>query len=205
LELIIFQIIILVFSVVIHEVAHGLVAERLGDPTARLLGRLTLNPLRHLDPFGSVLLPILLAMLPGGVVFGWAKPVPYNPLNLKRPERDGALIGAAGPASNLGVAILFAAAYRAISAWGGGSAEVLLALFSYVILINIVLAVFNIIPIPPLDGSKVLFAFIPVRNLKTRVLLEQYGFALLVLFIFFGFRYVAPMIFWLYTILVSFP
>jgi len=202
MEFIVFQIIILVFSVVVHEVSHGFVADKLGDPTARQLGRLTLNPLKHLDPFGSVILPLLLAMLPTGIVFGWAKPVPYNPANLKNPERDGALIAAAGPISNIGIAVIFAIIFRAIHAFGGSGTELLLALLSFVILINILLAIFNLVPIPPLDGSKVLFAFLPFQAIKTRTFLEQYGFLILLAFIFFGFRLIIPVIYWIYNVLI---
>ena len=202
MEFIIFQIIILLFSVVIHEVSHGFIAEKLGDPTARQLGRLTLNPLKHLDPFGSVILPLLLALLPTGIVFGWAKPVPYNPLNLKNPDRDGAIIAAAGPTSNIGIAVVFAIIFRIVHAFGGQGTELLLALLSYVILINILLAIFNLVPIPPLDGSKVLFAFLPVRAARIRAFLEQYGFLVLVAFIFFGFQFIIPIIYWIYNILI---
>ncbi len=202
MEFIIFQIIILLFSVVIHEVSHGFIAEKLGDPTARQLGRLTLNPLKHLDPFGSVILPLLLALLPTGIVFGWAKPVPYNPLNLKNPDRDGAIIAAAGPTSNIGIAVVFAIIFRIVHAFGGQGTELLLALLSYVILINILLAIFNLVPIPPLDGSKVLFAFLSVRAARTRAFLEQYGFLVLVAFIFFGFQFIIPIIYWIYNILI---
>ena len=121
----VFQLIVLVFSVILHEVSHGFVAEWLGDPTARLAGRLTLNPIKHIDLFGSIILPLLLVISGSSIVFGWAKPVPYNPYNLKRPERDGALIAAAGPLSNLTTAVIFAVIFRvlggAVTPWESSS------------------------------------------------------------------------------------
>ncbi|MFH1161852.1 MAG: site-2 protease family protein [Candidatus Jorgensenbacteria bacterium] len=188
-----FTIIVLIFSVVVHEVSHGFVAEHLGDPTARLAGRLTLNPLKHLDPFGSIILPLLLSLLPGGVIFGWAKPVPYNPLNLKRPERDGALIAAAGPTANLFIALVFGLAFRAMAVLPalGGALELL---FAKIVIVNVMLAVFNLVPIPPLDGSKVLFWFLPPGAVKFREWFERAGWLLLLLFIFFAIDLIVPVI-----------
>ncbi|MFH1192877.1 MAG: site-2 protease family protein [Candidatus Jorgensenbacteria bacterium] len=193
---IIFTVAVLVFSVVIHEVFHGFVAEYLGDPTARLAGRLTLNPLKHLDPFGSILLPLLLSLVPGGVVFGWAKPVPYNPYNLKNPERGAALIAAAGPLSNLAVALVFSAAFRVAAALPalGGTLAFLLA---QVVIVNITLAVFNLVPIPPLDGSKVLSWFLPPSARRFWESFERMGWLVLVIFIFFAIDLIAPVIRWL--------
>lgn len=151
----IFQVIILLMSVVIHEVSHGAVANLLGDPTARLKGRLTLNPLAHLDFFGSILLPTLMALTPGSPIFGWAKPVPFNPANIG--GRFGvALVAFAGPASNLLMAGLFVVLIR-LGIFSGVMAE----LASYIVLINLILGFFNLLPIPPLDGSKVLTPFLP--------------------------------------------
>lgn len=193
---VVFSVIVLVFSVVIHEVSHGVVAERLGDPTARLAGRLTLNPLKHLDPFGSVILPLLLSLLPGGVIFGWAKPVPYDPRNLRHPGRDAALVAAAGPVSNLALALVFGLLFQFFSSGGGTSAvgELFPALLAQVVIVNVWLAVFNLVPIPPLDGSKVLFWFLPQGAHEFRVLLERYGFFILLFFIFFGIQLVVPFI-----------
>ncbi len=204
---IIFQLLVLLFSVVIHEVSHGVVAERLGDPTARLAGRLTLNPLKHLDPFGSVILPIMMVVLfPGGPVFGWAKPVPYNPYNLRRPEQDGAKIAVAGPASNFGLAIIFALIYRLLVAVpSAGSLGMVAELVSVIVAVNILLGVFNLVPIPPLDGSKVLFALLPPGAFAVRRFLEQYGFYLVLFFIFFGFSYLFPLIGSLFRLLTGAP
>lgn len=192
-----FSVLVLVFSVVIHEVSHGVVAEKLGDPTARLAGRLTLNPLKHLDPFGSVILPLLLSLLPGGVVFGWAKPVPYDPRNLKRPVRDGALVAAAGPISNLLLALVFGLLFRFFTSGGAISAmgELFPALLAQVVIVNVWLAIFNLVPIPPLDGSKVLFWFLPNSASELRAFLERYGFFILLFFIFFGIQLIVPVVF----------
>lgn len=190
---VVFQIIVLVFSVVVHEVSHGFVADHLGDPTARLAGRLTLNPLKHLDPFGSVILPLLLALLPGGVVFGWAKPVPYNPYNLRHPKRDGAFIAAAGPLSNLTLALVFAFLYRGAALWFS-SAPLLGDLLATIVIVNIALAIFNLVPIPPLDGSKVLFGMLPESARAFEEWLERAGWIVLLFFIFFAIDLIAPAI-----------
>ncbi len=201
MEILIFQIIVLLFSVVIHEVSHGVVADHLGDPTARLAGRLTLNPLRHLDPFGSVILPIMLALLPGGIVFGWAKPVPYNPMNLKNPERGAAMIAAAGPLSNLTIALVFSLIFRVTATISSNSS--LLGFISQIVLINIVLAVFNLVPIPPLDGSKVLFALLPPSMNNLKHTLERYGFIIVLLFIFSGIGIISPVISAIYRLFIG--
>ncbi len=203
-----FAIIVLVFSAVIHEVSHGFVAEKLGDPTARLQGRLTLNPLKHLDPFGSVILPLLLSLLPGGIIFGWAKPVPYNPFNLKNPEKGAALIALAGPVSNLFIAAVLSAVYRLIPFLSYGNQTLLIAgeLISAIVLINIVLGIFNLVPIPPLDGAKVILPLIPdrARNFK-RFFYEQnqYGWIFLIVFIFVGLPLISPVIFGLYHLFIG--
>lgn len=186
---VLFSIIILIFSVVIHEVSHGLMADRLGDPTARLSGRLTLNPISHLDWFGSFLLPLLTYNL-GGFILGWAKPVPYNPYNLK--GRFGeASVAVAGPLSNLILAVVFGLVVRF-----GAIADLptsLVQISSAITFINIILAIFNLIPIPPLDGSKILFALIPRHLGQVRVWLERYSLVLIVVFIFFIWQLIAPL------------
>lgn len=189
----IFQLITLIASVIIHEVSHGFVAYRLGDSTAKDMGRLTLNPLKHLDFFGSFLFPLVLFLFGSPILFGWAKPVPYNPYNLKNPQRGGGLIAAAGPLSNLSVAVIFGFILKIFSMSGIVDSPLFLFL-QIIILINISLAIFNLVPIPPLDGSKILFAFLPPRFLKAQIFLEQYGFMFLLLFIFFGIRLIQPII-----------
>jgi len=197
-----FQLIALLFSVIIHEVSHGTVAYRLGDPTAKNAGRLTLNPLKHLEFFGSFLLPLALFLINSPVLFGWAKPVPFNPLNLKNPKRDSGLIGLAGPISNFSIAIVFSLILKLLVI-GGFASQPFLIFIDIIILINVILGTFNLIPIPPLDGSKILFSFLPRSAEKYMMLLEQYGMFILLFFIFFGFRFITPIIFWLYRLLGS--
>ncbi|MEK7169432.1 MAG: site-2 protease family protein [Patescibacteria group bacterium] len=197
MELIVFQIIILIFSAVIHEVSHGFMAEKLGDPTARDAGRLTLNPLKHLDPVGSVFLPLILSLVPGGIIFGWAKPVPYNPYNLKNPEKGAALIAAAGPLSNLAIAVVLSIVYRLVGLAGGETFAVLSYLISIIVVINIVLAVFNLIPIPPLDGAKVATFLIPdSAGVFKRFFDERnpYGWLILIILIFTGLPFLGPIV-----------
>lgn len=153
----VFLIMVIMFSAVIHEVAHGVAADRLGDPTARYAGRLTLNPIPHLDPFGSILLPLILALSGSPIFFGWAKPVPYNPYNLIRnPKWGEAIVAFAGPLSNFAIALLAAIVIRA----GILSPEVNAVVF-IIVMVNVMLGIFNLIPIPPLDGSKILSAILP--------------------------------------------
>ncbi|MDP2704712.1 MAG: site-2 protease family protein [bacterium] len=197
-----FLILILIMSVVVHEVTHGFVADRLGDPTARLAGRLTLNPLKHLDPFGSVILPFLMAILPGNFIFGWAKPVPFNPYHLKNPERDAALIAAAGPLSNLLIAAIFGMLVQVSMATNIPILEGAAPLFAAIVQINVILSVFNLVPLPPLDGSKVLFALLPRSAARAKILLEQYGTIFLIFFIFFGFRLITPITQFLFELFV---
>lgn len=199
-----FQIVILIFSVVIHEVSHGVVANRLGDPTAKYEGRLTLNPFKHLDPFGSVILPVLTYMF-GGFIFGWARPVPYNPYNLPDPKRGAGLIGAAGPASNLLIALAFSLILRfnvpmfLPETLAAGFVQISV----FIILINLILAVFNLVPIPPLDGSKVLFAFLPYRYAHIQTFLERWGLFLIILFLFFFARILLPIVGFLFRLFVG--
>ena len=197
----VFQIIVLIFSAVIHEVSHGFTAEKLGDPTARLAGRLTLNPFKHLEFFGSFILPLSLYLLSGGrFVFAWAKPVPYNPLNLKNPLRGGALIALAGPLSNFIIAIFFGIILNIV-----GPNSPISSLFLIIIYINILLGVFNLVPIPPLDGSKVLFGILPHKKWAYDLIrfLESYGMILLILFLFFGFDSIMPIVNFLVNLIVK--
>ncbi len=152
-------IVVLILSIVLHEVSHGYAANALGDPTARLAGRLSPNPIRHIDPVGSILVPALLFFSGTGLLFGWAKPVPYNPYNLSNQRWGDAIVAAAGPLTNLLLALIFALILR-----GAGALDLspsFLELAKYIVYINILLALFNSIPIPPLDGSKVLESILP--------------------------------------------
>ena len=160
MDILIFGIIILVLSIIIHEVAHGYAAYALGDPTAKLEGRLTLNPASHVDPVGSVVLPALLVMTGAGILFGWAKPVPYNPYNLKNQRWGEAIVAVAGVATNLLLAVIFALVARYAYANGFGEIGDLAAL---VTLTNLSLGIFNLIPIPPLDGFTVLRGILPYK------------------------------------------
>lgn len=191
----IFSIIILILSVVIHEVSHGYAALFLGDTTAKYEGRLTLNPIKHLDPFGSVILPLLLAILPGGLIFGWAKPVPYNPYNLRNRRWGELLVALAGPASNMAVALVLSLVIRLAPVLSLSASFVQLLFVA--VLINVLLAIFNLVPIPPLDGSKILFNLFPQFALQMRVFLERWGFVFLLFFIIFLWDFVYPVIFWI--------
>lgn len=189
-----FSIAVLIMSVVIHEVAHGYAARALGDHTAEYEGRLTLNPLKHLDPFGSVVLPLMTYYL-GGFIIGWAKPVPYNPFNLKPSRWSEALVAAAGPASNLVIALALSLALRLM---GGDLSSALVTGIAGVVLINVTLALFNLVPIAPLDGSKILFALLPQDAQWMRAWMERSSFVLLIIFIFFLWPYFSPLIFILF-------
>ncbi|MCL4405134.1 MAG: site-2 protease family protein [Patescibacteria group bacterium] len=184
--IVIFQLIVLLFSVIVHEVTHGVVALSLGDSTAKDAGRLTLNPLRHMDPIGSFLLPLILA-ISGLPVLGWAKPVPYNPNNLYKDYRYGPLkVAIAGPISNLSLAIIFAVVVRLL---GAVLSDTMVALLGFVILLNIILAVFNLLPIPPLDGSK-LISLISPRFSRLMETTGLWGLILVLLFLFFFSQYI---------------
>lgn len=197
----IFQILILIMSVVIHEVSHGYMALYLGDHTAEYEGRLTLNPLKHIDLFGSIILPILTYVL-GGIVFGWAKSVPYNPYNLRNQKTSEGLVALAGPLSNITIALFFAIVVRVLVANNIGSAS-FIDIASLVVLINLVLALFNLVPIPPLDGSKILFSLLPARFMHYRYALEKYSMFLVLIFIFFLWQYITPVIGILFTLLTG--
>jgi len=190
----IFQIAVLIMSVVIHEVSHGYAASYLGDQTARYEGRLTLNPLKHLDPVGSLLVPAFSYAL-GGFIIGWAKPVPYNPHNLRPSRWSEAFVAAAGPASNIAIALVFGLVVRTGEILGS---QAFLEIVSLIVLINLILAIFNLVPIPPLDGSKIIFALFPERIMKIRALYENFGLVLLIFFIFFFWQFVSPIAFYLF-------
>ncbi|MBI4224994.1 MAG: site-2 protease family protein [Candidatus Sungbacteria bacterium] len=203
---VIFQILIIVFSVIIHEVAHGYAALALGDRTAQYAGRLTLNPVSHLDPFGSILLPGLLAFFHMPII-GWAKPVPYNPYNLRNQKWGPAIVGAAGPAANLLLALAFGLCIRFVPALqynlSGTFLFNFLTIASTIAVLNLVLALFNLVPIPPLDGSKVLFALLPYKWHEVETFLTQYGFILLLTFIFFFSGFLLPIVLLLFRLITG--
>lgn len=202
--IIIFQVVVLIFSAVVHEVSHGFVANSLGDPTAKNMGRLTLNPLKHLEWFGSFFLPAILILTKSPILFGWAKPVPYNPMNLKNPRWDSAYIALAGPLSNFAIAIVFGLFLRFIPFSDNSAFMFFPELFAIIVFINILLGVFNLVPIPPLDGSKLLFAFLGDSQREAMQFLEQNGLILLLLFILFGFQLILPIINFLFSIITGF-
>ncbi|MBI2065196.1 MAG: site-2 protease family protein [Candidatus Yanofskybacteria bacterium] len=197
----IFWIVALLYSVVIHEVSHGAVAYSLGDGTAKNLGRLTLNPIKHLDMFGSVLLPLLLVILRSPFVFGYAKPVPYNPLNLSDRKYGPAKVAIAGPASNIALAVLFGLTLRFLP--DVFSSSLIPELLGIVVTLNLFLAIFNLFPIPPLDGHWLLLTFLPARFTAARMFLYKYSFLLLLVLLFFIFPLLIPVIRGLFQLLTG--
>jgi len=204
----IFYIVVLIMSVVIHEFAHGYSAYLLGDNTARLSGRLTLNPIKHLDPFGSVILPLLLILMRTGFIIGWARPVPYNPNNLRKGRIGNFIVAVSGIVANLAIAIIFGLLIRfapmlGIPIYNPLSVHPFYQITSIIVEMNLVLALFNIIPIPPLDGSKILFSFIPAKFRQIENFLEQWGIFLLLFFIIFIWSSVSPIIFIAFSFLTG--
>ncbi len=194
----IFYFLVIVPSAIIHEYAHGLAADMLGDPTARYAGRLTVNPIPHIDLWGTILMPITLSILTGGkFLFAYAKPVPYNPYNLKNQKWGPAMVAIAGPAANFLLAIAFAVVIRLLPASN------FTAILSMIVYVNILLMVFNLVPIPPLDGSKVLYALLPDSARNVKFFLDKYGFAILLFFIFFLFPIISPIIDGIFNLLVG--
>ncbi|MES2202990.1 MAG: site-2 protease family protein [Patescibacteria group bacterium] len=202
-----FWLVVLIVSVILHEVAHGYMANWLGDPTARLQGRLTLNPISHLDPVGSVLLPLILSITGSPFLIGYAKPVPYNPYNLPG-KYDETLVAAAGPGTNIVLAVLFGLIIR----FGAAAiSPTMLHAFTVIVLVNMVLAIFNLIPIPPLDGSKILSGILPgalsegydlFRSNFERLGVLSGTLLILVVYIFLA-PYSQAFITWLYILLTG--
>ncbi len=179
----IFYFIILIFSVILHELAHGYMAFSLGDPTAKYEGRLTFNPIKHLDPFGSVILPLLLTLSGVPIIIGWAKPVPVNPYNFRDQKWGELKVAIVGPLTNFTIALIFGLILRF---FGNVLPQDYINFFLMIIQLNLVLSFFNLVPIPPLDGSWILFHFLPDKFFKAKMLLQQYGIVMLVFFLFFG-------------------
>ncbi|OQX71716.1 hypothetical protein B6D52_00355 [Candidatus Parcubacteria bacterium 4484_255] len=191
---------IIIPSAIIHEYAHAWAADQLGDPTAKEAGRLTLNPIAHIDIWGTVLMPIFLFLLSGGrFVFAYAKPVPFNPYNLKNQKHGSGLVALAGPLANLIIALIFGLIIRF------SEFNQFTSLLSVIVYANVLLAIFNLLPIPPLDGSRILFAFLPSRFRYYEMVMQRYGFFILLLFIFFGFQIIFPIIFNIYKLIVGQP
>ena len=179
----IFSIAVLIFSVIIHEVSHGAMASHLGDQTAKNAGRLTLNPLKHIDPVGTIILPIFLILTTGRGI-GWAKPVPINPYNLRDQKYGSLKVAVAGPASNLIIALLFGLLMR-FALFLNFVSPAFEQAVSFIVFINILLAIFNLMPIPPLDGSHVFFTLLPKSTRNIQLFLSRYGFFILIFLFFF--------------------
>ncbi len=224
----IFYILILLFSIVIHEVSHGFMAEYFGDDTARNEGRLTLNPVKHIDMFGSIILPAILVLSHAPFFFGWAKPVPYNPNNLRDLKWGTFWVAAAGVLSNFFIALVFGIGARliplaqevkqfiALSLLTGNTAEItgilavsvwpkIFLIFLIIILVNLALAIFNLVPIPPLDGSKILFSLLPYRFYNIMVAWEQYSLIILLVFIIYFADYLYPVLTTLFRLFTGLP
>ena len=201
--IILIQLLALFLAIVPHEVAHGYVAWKLGDPTARRANRLTLNPMAHIDLFGSIILPGLLMLMHSPVLFGWAKPVPFNPWYFRDPRRGIMLVGAAGPIVNFTMAILIALLLRVLGPGGGLFAQFLI----YLCLINIFLGVFNLIPIPPLDGSRVVTGLLPEEWVGPYLRLEKFGFVIIIGLLYLGIldRVISPAAYFLFHLLLGTP
>lgn len=189
-------------SVVVHEVSHGYAALFFGDETARYQGRLTLNPIKHLDLMGSVIIPALLIISGSGFVFGWAKPVPINPYNFRNRKWAEPIVALAGPLSNISLALIFGLIMRFGTQFGILNSS-FLYIAGYVVLINLVLAIFNLVPIPPLDGSHLLFSFLSERYVNLKMILQRFGFVFVLVFIIFIWPFLVKYIFYLMSLITG--
>lgn len=207
IAIIAFYLVILIYSIILHEISHGWIALKLGDHTARLAGRLTLNPKSHIDPLGSIILPVGMLLLTGfKFAFGWAKPVPYNPANLSNQKWGPVLVALSGPATNFSIAFITAVIGALLPVDGGTKSAIVSGVFQsdwqlltqmisgslatiffvlcmIAVFWNVLLGIFNLLPIPPLDGSKLLYALVRVPR-ETQIFLEQYGFFILLALVF---------------------
>ncbi len=185
-----YTVFIFFYAVILHEYAHGWMANQLGDPTAKRLGRLTFNPIKHVDPVGTVALPAMLFLMKAPIMFGWAKPVPVNFLNLRHPKRDMMWVGLAGPAVNIFLAVVFSQLLTL------NLSEVWYRVFESAVVMNLALAIFNLMPIPPLDGSRLLMGILPNPFAMYYARLGSYGILVVLLLVYVGFvdKYVWPIV-----------
>lgn len=197
----VFYVAILIMSVVIHEISHGFMAERFGDKTARYAGRLTLNPIKHLDLFGSILLPALLIISKAGFLFGWAKPVPYNPNNLSNKKWGTIAVASAGVLANFFVAIVFGLILRFTITHGLPASFYFIV--SAITLVNIGLGVFNLIPISPLDGSRIFVSFLPNSFERFVDFFEKYSIFLLIIFVVYLSEYLYPIVSFIFKLITG--
>jgi Zn-dependent protease len=172
-----------IFSIVLHEVAHGYAAYRLGDPTAKMSNRITLNPIAHIDLVGSIILPLVLVFSHSPVVLGWAKPVPFNPYYFRDPKKGVMIVGVAGPLTNLALALISAVLFRLVAPFGSEAVTMFLAYFCVT---NVALGVFNLVPVPPLDGSRVLYGLLRGEWLERYMSIERYGFIIVFALLWLG-------------------
>ncbi len=198
----VFSIALLIMSVVIHEVCHGYAASALGDQTARYAGRLSLNPIKHLDMMGSIIVPFILSIIPPHMVFGWAKPVPVNPYNFTNQKWGEVLVAGAGPASNLAIALIFGLVIR-FGAPAGLLSDSFLSISVSLVFINLLLAVFNLVPIPPLDGSKIFFGLMPDSWYAVKDWLSANYLVIFLVFVFFLWQFVNPVVFFLFKLITG--
>ena len=197
----IFSLAILIFSIVLHELAHGYTAYFLGDPTAKYAGRLTINPIKHMELFGSVIVPLITALLPGGIVFGWAKPVPFNPYNLRTKKWGEAIVAIVGPLSNLTIALIFGGLIRFIQA--GSIPDSAFPILLLITTVNVTLAVFNLMPIPPLDGSRILYSLLPYKYAYIKENIERHSLLYVLIFVFILWQFFEPLIPWLVRVITG--
>ncbi len=197
----IFYVAVLIMSVVVHEVAHGFMAEYFGDKTARYAGRLTLNPIKHLDIFGSILLPAVLILSHSPFLLGWAKPVPYNPNNLSNRKWGTVAVAGAGVLVNLSIAVIFGIIIRFGPLFS--ISENFYIITSIIVITNLALAIFNLVPIPPLDGSKILFSLLPRSLYKVTRFIERYAFIFLIIFVVYLSSYLYPILSFLFHLLTG--